>query len=161
MKTERKKNVFFFIVLIHSPSFSSSSSNLLFIVYSVVLITGKFFSFVLLLLRCHIICLLHLRCDYLWFYSNWELGFLDMGGSKCSSIATSSSSNLPRCGCELPMKLWVSNTRLNPKRRFWKCRNSGVTIIRIYIMFCQLYEFEWRFVNNYVLAFIWIFADFW
>ncbi|WJX90113.1 hypothetical protein P8452_72044 [Trifolium repens] len=52
-------------------------------------------------------------------------GFLDIGGSKCSSIATSSSSNLPRCGCELPMKLWVSNTGLNPKRKFWKCRNSG------------------------------------
>ncbi|KAK2455320.1 hypothetical protein QL285_002787 [Trifolium repens] len=48
-----------------------------------------------------------------------------MGGSKCSSIGNSSCSNLPRCGCELPMKMWVSNTGLNPKRKFWKCRNSG------------------------------------
>ncbi|KAK2455504.1 hypothetical protein QL285_002949 [Trifolium repens] len=48
-----------------------------------------------------------------------------MGGSKCSSIGNSSSSNLPRCGCELPMKMWVSNTGQNPKRKFWKCRNSG------------------------------------
>ncbi|WJX19031.1 glucuronosyltransferase [Trifolium repens] len=24
------------------------------------------------------------------------------------------------------MKLWLSNTGLNPKRKFWKCRNIGM-----------------------------------
>ncbi|WJX23000.1 hypothetical protein P8452_12251 [Trifolium repens] len=55
----------------------------------------------------------------------FQLGFCNMGGSKCSSIGNSSCSNLPRCGYELPMTMWVSNTDLNPKRKFWKCRNSG------------------------------------
>ncbi|KAK2389291.1 hypothetical protein QL285_062890 [Trifolium repens] len=48
-----------------------------------------------------------------------------MGGSKCSSIETSSVTNLPRCGCGHPMKMWVSNTIQNPKRLFWKCRQHG------------------------------------
>ncbi|KAK2434678.1 hypothetical protein QL285_019810 [Trifolium repens] len=51
-----------------------------------------------------------------------------MGGSKCSSYANSSGGgnnfNLPRCGCNTPMKLLISNTGLNPKRKFWKCRNG-------------------------------------
>jgi hypothetical protein len=25
------------------------------------------------------------------------------------------------------MKLWLSNTIQNPKRKFWKCRNNGVS----------------------------------
>ncbi|WJX41767.1 hypothetical protein P8452_29077 [Trifolium repens] len=52
----------------------------------------------------------------------------NMGGSKCSSYANSSGGgnnfNLPRCGCNTPMKLLISNTGLNPKRKFWKCRNG-------------------------------------
>ncbi|KAK2458344.1 hypothetical protein QL285_005517 [Trifolium repens] len=48
-----------------------------------------------------------------------------MGGSKCSSIETLSVTNLPRCGCGHPMKMWVSNTIQNPKRLFWKCRQHG------------------------------------
>ncbi|KAK2360662.1 hypothetical protein QL285_085906 [Trifolium repens] len=52
-----------------------------------------------------------------------------MGGSKCSSSYANSGGTLaplPRCGCNVPMKLWLSNTGLNPKRKFWKCRNIGM-----------------------------------
>jgi hypothetical protein len=50
-----------------------------------------------------------------------------MGGSKCSSIETSSGTNLPRCGCGVPMKMSLSNRIQNPKRLFWKCRHHGVS----------------------------------
>ncbi|WJX40484.1 glucuronosyltransferase [Trifolium repens] len=60
-------------------------------------------------------------------------GFFNMGGSKCSSSYAISGANsggtpapLPRCGCNVPMKLWLSNIGLNPKRKFWKCRNIGM-----------------------------------
>jgi hypothetical protein len=54
-----------------------------------------------------------------------------MGGSKCESIAASSGVNLPKCGCNIPMKMWISNTVQNPKRKFWKCRNIGVSFMNL------------------------------
>ncbi|RHN55806.1 putative transcription factor GRF family [Medicago truncatula] len=30
---------------------------------------------------------------------------------------------LPMCRCELPMVIYIANTRANQGRRFWKCRN--------------------------------------
>ncbi|XP_024636591.1 uncharacterized protein At4g04775-like [Medicago truncatula] len=30
----------------------------------------------------------------------------------------------PICGCEKVMKMWISNTDENPKRKFWRCRFS-------------------------------------
>ncbi|KAI5423072.1 hypothetical protein KIW84_046178 [Lathyrus oleraceus] len=48
-----------------------------------------------------------------------------MGGSKISSIGNSSRLSLPRCGCNEPMKMWVSNTIYNPNRKFWKYHHSG------------------------------------
>jgi hypothetical protein len=54
-----------------------------------------------------------------------------MGGSKCESIAGSSGVSLPKCGCNVPMRMWISNTGQNPKRKFWKCRNSGVIFLNL------------------------------
>ncbi|GAU35138.1 hypothetical protein TSUD_394640 [Trifolium subterraneum] len=57
-----------------------------------------------------------------------------MGGSKCSSYANSSGNfNLPRCGCGIPMKLLISNTDFNPKRKFWKCRNVGLDGCELFV----------------------------
>ena len=46
-----------------------------------------------------------------------------MGGGKASAVGYPIGTNLPKCGCNQMMKLWVSNTDENPKRKFWRCRN--------------------------------------
>lgn len=46
-----------------------------------------------------------------------------MGGSKASDVGYPVGRNLPKCGCNEVMKLWVSNTDENLKRKFWRCRN--------------------------------------
>ncbi|XP_058731465.1 uncharacterized protein LOC131630030 [Vicia villosa] len=45
--------------------------------------------------------------------------------SRGSSVDSVSHQVLPRCGCDRPMKMWVSNTVQNRNRKFWKCRNAG------------------------------------
>ncbi|XP_058734719.1 uncharacterized protein LOC131606525 [Vicia villosa] len=42
-----------------------------------------------------------------------------------SSVNSFQNPDLPRCGCDRPMKLWVANTVQNRNRKFWKCRNAG------------------------------------
>ncbi|XP_058755013.1 uncharacterized protein LOC131628163 [Vicia villosa] len=53
-------------------------------------------------------------------------------GSKSSSVGNSGckspsllhrSQAPPHCSCNITMKMLVSNTIDNPKRKFWKCRN--------------------------------------
>ncbi|XP_058783441.1 uncharacterized protein LOC131658125 [Vicia villosa] len=46
-------------------------------------------------------------------------------GNSCSSVNSFQNPDLPRCGCDRPMKLWVANTVQNRNRKFWKCRNAG------------------------------------
>jgi len=41
-----------------------------------------------------------------------------MGGSKASAVGYLIGRNLPKCGCNQVMKLWVSNTDENPKTKF-------------------------------------------
>lgn len=47
-----------------------------------------------------------------------------------SSIGNSNGGNHPHpvCGCNVVMKLWLSNTDENPKRKFWKCRYSNTNV---------------------------------
>jgi len=52
-----------------------------------------------------------------------------MGGSRTSSISNNGGNRPPICGCEKVMKLLISNTDENPKRKFWRCRYSGVSDI--------------------------------
>ncbi|PNX54565.1 zinc finger homeodomain protein [Trifolium pratense] len=42
-----------------------------------------------------------------------------------SSVANSMAVQIPECGCKKPMRMYVSNTTENPKRRFWKCATHG------------------------------------
>jgi hypothetical protein len=72
-----------------------------------------------------------------------------MGGSEISTVGNSSGGNLPLpvCGCNAVMKLWLSNTDENPKRKFWKCRYS-----RTNVQSCELLiwddELEMFFARN-------------
>ena len=50
-----------------------------------------------------------------------KLGFA-MGGRKTTSIGNSGGSRPPICRCQKVMKMWISNTTENPKRKFWRCR---------------------------------------
>ena len=34
---------------------------------------------------------------------------------------------VPRCGCDRAMKMWVANSVQNQNRKFYKCRNTGVS----------------------------------
>ncbi|XP_058750749.1 uncharacterized protein LOC131623743 [Vicia villosa] len=45
-----------------------------------------------------------------------------MGGSKSSST-NDYGVGLPKCGCNMPMKMWVSKSIDNPGKKFWKCKN--------------------------------------
>ncbi|CAJ2633337.1 unnamed protein product [Trifolium pratense] len=42
-----------------------------------------------------------------------------------SSVANSMAVEIPECGCKNPMRLYISNSGENPKRRYWKCRTHG------------------------------------
>ncbi|PNX57869.1 zinc finger homeodomain protein, partial [Trifolium pratense] len=42
-----------------------------------------------------------------------------------SSVANSVPVQIPECGCRKPMRMYVSNSNENPKRRFWKCAAAG------------------------------------
>jgi hypothetical protein len=77
------------------------------------------------------------------------LGFYKMGGSKSSSVANSSGSNLPICGCRLPMKLLLSNTSLSPNRMFWKCRNFGVSCYtNVQFVFAyNIFQIHYKYVD--------------
>ncbi|PNX71045.1 hypothetical protein L195_g058001, partial [Trifolium pratense] len=41
-----------------------------------------------------------------------------------SSVSHSTLYQIPKCGCNRPMRMFVSNSDENPKRRFWKCTLS-------------------------------------
>ncbi|CAK8560578.1 unnamed protein product [Lathyrus sativus] len=43
-----------------------------------------------------------------------------------SSSTTSLHVQVSVCGCNRSMKMYMSNSVENPKRRFWKCQNSGL-----------------------------------
>ncbi|CAK8577862.1 unnamed protein product [Lathyrus sativus] len=43
-----------------------------------------------------------------------------------SSVGNSSQSQIPVYGCNRAMRMFISNSSENHKRRFWKCANSGV-----------------------------------
>lgn len=43
-----------------------------------------------------------------------------------SSIGNSSKSKIPVCGYNKAMRMFISNSTKNPKRRFWKSSNSGL-----------------------------------
>ncbi|KAK2375727.1 hypothetical protein QL285_076598 [Trifolium repens] len=43
-----------------------------------------------------------------------------------SSVANVVPYEIPTCGCNKPMKLFISNSNDNPKRRFWKCSRLRV-----------------------------------
>ena len=68
-----------------------------------------------------------------------------MGGSEISSVGNSNGENLPLpvCGCNAVMKLWLSNTDENPKRKFWKCRysNTNVRSCKLFIWDDELDKF--------------------
>ncbi|KAK2363633.1 hypothetical protein QL285_088592 [Trifolium repens] len=38
-----------------------------------------------------------------------------------SSVANSTAYDIPDCGCKKPMRMFISNSIENPKRRYWKC----------------------------------------
>jgi hypothetical protein len=42
-----------------------------------------------------------------------------------SSIANSTPLDIPECGCNKSMRMFISNFDENPKRRYWKCANLG------------------------------------
>ncbi|XP_058752326.1 uncharacterized protein LOC131625488 [Vicia villosa] len=48
-----------------------------------------------------------------------------MAESNSYGSSVNSFSDLPRCGCDRPMKMWVTNTVQNRNRKFWKCHNVG------------------------------------
>jgi hypothetical protein len=51
-------------------------------------------------------------------------------------------SMLPVCGCNLPMRMYISTTYENPGRRFWSCRrwNDEVSLILYsYCLYCMLF----------------------
>ncbi|CAK8566499.1 unnamed protein product [Lathyrus sativus] len=50
---------------------------------------------------------------------------MKIGGSRSSSIANSTGSEILRCGCNISMKMFVSNIQENPRRKFWRCKNYG------------------------------------
>ena len=43
-----------------------------------------------------------------------------------SFVGNSSEAEIPIVGCNRAMRMFISNSSENPKRRFWKCVNSGV-----------------------------------
>ncbi|CAL5205689.1 unnamed protein product [Lathyrus oleraceus] len=43
-----------------------------------------------------------------------------------SSVGNFSMSEIPVCGCNKEMRMFISNSTKNPKRRFWKCSNLGL-----------------------------------
>ncbi|CAL5212552.1 unnamed protein product [Lathyrus oleraceus] len=43
-----------------------------------------------------------------------------------SSVGNFSVSEIPVCGCNKAMRMFISNSTKHPKRRFWKCSNSGL-----------------------------------
>ncbi|MCH88202.1 zinc finger homeodomain protein, partial [Trifolium medium] len=63
-----------------------------------------------------------------------------------SSVATSTPLEIPKCGCNIPMRMFTSNTDENPKRRYWKCSNTGVDISCDFdskaIASCQLFIWD-------------------
>ncbi|XP_058757369.1 uncharacterized protein LOC131630609 [Vicia villosa] len=46
-----------------------------------------------------------------------------MSSSYVANSEVSQIPQIPECGCNKPMKLFISNSRNNPKRRYWKCAN--------------------------------------
>ncbi|CAJ2679647.1 unnamed protein product [Trifolium pratense] len=42
-----------------------------------------------------------------------------------SSVANSMAVQIPECGCNKPMRMYISNSGENPKRRYWKCPTHG------------------------------------
>ncbi|CAL5197842.1 unnamed protein product [Lathyrus oleraceus] len=60
-----------------------------------------------------------------------------MGGSRNSSIEKPNGREIPRCGCNLSMKIRVSNTHKNPKRKFWRCKSFGKSDIS-----CELFVWD-------------------
>ncbi|CAK8568248.1 unnamed protein product [Lathyrus sativus] len=69
-----------------------------------------------------------------------------MAYNKSSSIGTSNGRQISRFGCNQVMKIWVSNTSKNPKRKFWRCRNWQKTRIScdLFIWDDELDEIEWK-----------------
>jgi hypothetical protein len=51
------------------------------------------------------------------------------------------SCTLPVCGCNLPMRMYISNTFENPGRRFWSCRRWNNEVSLIKHVSCMLFLF--------------------
>ncbi|XP_058775088.1 uncharacterized protein At4g04775-like [Vicia villosa] len=48
-----------------------------------------------------------------------------MEATSSSSVGNSIGRSIPRCGCNESLKMFVSNTHENPRRKFWRCKNRG------------------------------------
>lgn len=56
-----------------------------------------------------------------------EIGTPIMAASRSTKSATSTQRNVPMCGCEDPIQLFISRTENNLCRRSWKCVNWNVS----------------------------------
>ncbi|KAK2379778.1 hypothetical protein QL285_067540 [Trifolium repens] len=52
-----------------------------------------------------------------------------------SSVANVVPYEIPTCGCNNPMKFFISNSNDNPKRRYWKCS-------RLRVPSCDLFKWD-------------------
>ncbi|KAK2410089.1 hypothetical protein QL285_045479 [Trifolium repens] len=58
--------------------------------------------------------------------------------SSSSSVSNTTAYEIPDCGCKKPMRMFISNSNENPKRKFWKCANSRLHGVRS----CDLFTWD-------------------